>query len=96
MRVSVGRPPLLYIAVVPLLIALHVWWNQLLGQDNHYEDSGRVAEPEIRPEDSARWRAMEKWATDFIGEQRKELNRMVRITVEPVYTAPVFARASLE
>jgi hypothetical protein len=95
MRVSVGRPPLLYSAVVPLLIALHVWWNQLLGQDNHYEDSGRVAEPEIRPEDSARWRAMEKWATSFIGQQRKELNRMVRITVEPRINALELASACL-
>ena len=67
----------------------------MLGQDSHHEESGRVGEPEIRPEDSARWRAMEKWATDFIGQQRKELNRMVRITVEPVCPAPELARACL-
>ena len=54
----------------------------MLGQGSGHEESRWVGEAEGQADQgSARWRAIEKWATDFITKQRTELNRMVRITV---------------
>lgn len=54
----------------------------MLGQGSGHEESRWVGEAEGQADQgSARWRAIEKWATDFITKQRTDLNRMVRSTV---------------